>query len=478
MNLSHGMGINHAKRARLRDMKVFVLDNSLRESTVAQVAGHTLNNKTEILEQIKLCGLKDVIVAAFGGLSEDDRRVDDAFCEQLEEHLKSVGGMDDARTYAFTEIADEIVDGKMLYGEEKVPSGLQKMKRYGIPNAIIEIDVNNSSVDWDKFPVSEVIKVLTFLLTWTKANLKGPSADNECRRNMVNLRDLPIAMIECPQRTLELVAAIAKLPKEIRPCALIFEEPLGEYFPDEVANWTSTLRKTMDSNGWKSEWQEKENNARGMLLYHVHEQYGLANATVLDVLAAGGDGMWCSISEEGAPMGHACSAVALTNLARLGNKDVLTRYNMGSLVSAARRVASVTTGKPVSARQVVYGSGAVDVCFGFGSIAQGKRVDNIDYNGDGHIDELDRFSVARLIGLKDPPVRISTLASSDLVVRRLTQCFGDKVMFTKQRSQILLLNIKERLENNIKENYTERNQLGKLWNDLFSSDDSLTLIWV
>ena len=285
-------------------------------------------------------------------------------------------------------------------------------------------------------------------------------------------------MIECPQRTLELVAAIAKLPKEIRPCALIFEEPLGEYFPDEVANWTSTLRKTMDSNGWKSEWQEKENNARGMLLYHVHEQYGLANATVLDVLAAGGDGMWCSISEEGAPMGHACSAVALTNLARLGNKDVLTRYNMGSLVSAARRVASVTTGKPVSARQVVYGSGAVDVCFGFGSIAQGKRVDNIDYNGDGHIDELDRFSVARLIGLKDPPVRISTLASSDLVVRRLTQCFGDKVMFTKQRSQILLLNIKERLENNIKENYTERNQLGKLWNDLFSSDDSLTLIWV
>ena len=43
----------------------------------------------------------------------------------------------------------------------------------------------------------------------------------------------------------------------------------------------------------------------GVLLYHTHEQYGLADATNLDALAGGADGMWCGLSKEGAPIGNA-----------------------------------------------------------------------------------------------------------------------------------------------------------------------------
>jgi hypothetical protein len=45
--------LKHAAKvrsARLRKLKLFVLDNSVRESTVAQTRGHTLQDKHRIME--------------------------------------------------------------------------------------------------------------------------------------------------------------------------------------------------------------------------------------------------------------------------------------------------------------------------------------------------------------------------------------------------------------------------------------------
>jgi hypothetical protein len=171
-------------------------------------------------------------------------------------------------------------------------------------------------------------------------------------------------------------------------------------------------------------------------------KYGLTNVTVLDTLVAGADGMCCGLSEEGTHMGHACSAVALTNLARLGNKYVGTKYNTENLVSAARKAATATTGKPVPSKQVVYGSSAVDVCFSFSSIAQGCHVHDIDYDVNGVVNELHQFSISHLIRLADPPIRVSTLTSSSLITRRLKQRFGNKDIFMDDKSQGFLVEIK------------------------------------
>ena len=161
--------------------QVFVLDNSLRESTVAQPAGHTLANKIKILEQIEACSFTDVIVAAFG----NDRRVDDAFCENLHEYIPSTSSI--RHSYAFTEIWETFLPDKdVQYGNDYIPTGLKKMKQYGIQNAIIEVDLDASYVDWDgKVTVSKSIDVLQFLLEWTQKNLDCPKGEN--RRNMVNL---------------------------------------------------------------------------------------------------------------------------------------------------------------------------------------------------------------------------------------------------------------------------------------------------
>ena len=40
------------KRKALRQMELFVLDNSLLESTVGQLRGHTIENKWKIYEQV------------------------------------------------------------------------------------------------------------------------------------------------------------------------------------------------------------------------------------------------------------------------------------------------------------------------------------------------------------------------------------------------------------------------------------------
>jgi hypothetical protein len=42
----------------------------------------------------------------------------------------------------------------------------------------------------------------------------------------------------------------------------------------------------MDDNGWTSQWQES-GKPDGMMLFHAHKHLGLADAAVLDVLAAG-----------------------------------------------------------------------------------------------------------------------------------------------------------------------------------------------
>lgn len=67
-----------ARRERLRTFRFRVLDNSIRETAVAAVRGHTLEDKRRIMAAARRCGFTDLIVATFTG----SRMVDDAFAEE------------------------------------------------------------------------------------------------------------------------------------------------------------------------------------------------------------------------------------------------------------------------------------------------------------------------------------------------------------------------------------------------------------
>ncbi|KAH8070994.1 hypothetical protein JL720_11608 [Aureococcus anophagefferens] len=217
-----------------------------------------------------------------------------------------------------------------------------------------------------------------------------------------------------------MVAALADLPRHVRPASLLFEEPFGEYLPCEVGGWTALLRATMDAHGWPSAFQEDGASIDGALLIHVHRQWGLADAVTLDALAAGCDGLMAAVCEEGAALGHACSAVALANLAR--NGDAVARYDLRGVVDAARAVTRLTTGAPVAVRQVVYGPRAIEAVFGFTAVGGGVVDRTFDRDASGTA--ADAVFLADILGVAEKPVRLHTLATPAQFAARLAQCFG------------------------------------------------------
>ena len=139
----------------------------------------------------------------------------------------------------------------------------------------------------------------------------------------------------------------------------------------------------------------------------------------------GANGIWASICVEGAAMGHASACVTLMNLIRLENTKVLNRYNCTYLRKAAINVTRITTGEDPPPKQPVYGTRALDMVFDLGK---------------------EEFDLAEFFGEK-APVRITTLASPEMIREQLIVLFGEDDDFTIERAvlmkEVMLQDLKE-----------------------------------
>ena len=392
------------KKEVLRDLDLFVLDNSIRESTVGQLRGHTLENKWAIYNESKKCGFKNNIVAAFSHMT----RVDDVFCKALIDK-----GEDPTTLYAFTEHTLGVVKG--IPDEKTVPTGLAKMKEVGLQNPIIELDLVDDNIDYERFNMERLCKHLEHWIDWTFKNL---SKDAKIH---VGIRDFGDAMIKVPERVLTVAKFLSSLPKAKKLAGITIEEQ-GKYFPEEVGAWVAALRKVMDKNGLKG----------GNLLVHIHRKWGHADTIQLECLINGANGIWASLCEEGASVGHACSTVTLMNLVRMNNKKVLKRYNCAHLREAAINVTKITTGNPPPIKQIVYGERSLDLAF---SLAP--------YND---------FDLAAFFGER-APVRISSISTAKMVLQRLIDLFGNDPQFTEEMASKMKEVMYEDLRGNTKEEY-------------------------
>ena len=180
---------------------------------------------------------------------------------------------------------------------------------------------------------------------------------------------------------------------------------MGESLPEELEAWTASIRRVMDANGWAS----------GKILFHIHQKWDLQMASTLDWLSAGADGVWASLCEEGAAMGHASSSVALMNFIRLGNEKVLKTYNCKEFRKAAIEVTRITTGKAPHPKQVVYGERAVHgSClwfYGCWRLQPWRLFDEETIN------------------------RITTLTSKEMIRDRLKNLLGENSQFTLDMAQ-------------------------------------------
>ena len=104
------------------------------------------------------------------------------------------------------------------------------------------------------------------------------------------------------------------------------------------------------------------------------------------------------------------------NLVRLGNKNVLQQYNCTYLRKAAQEITTITTGLDSGHRQVVYGERALDLVFGMPNFLLNKN----------------EFDLAEFFG-EEPPLRMTTLASPQMIAEKLRRVFGEDPQFTEER---------------------------------------------
>ena len=121
----------------------------------------------------------------------------------------------------------------------------------------------------------------------------------------------------------------------------------------------------------------------------------------------GANGIWASIIIEGAAMGNASSCVTIMNMIRLGNKKVLKKYHCSRLRQVAINVTVITTGNKPYIKQPVYGERALDMVLDM---------------------SRDDFDMATFFG-EEAPVRITTLASPEMIKTRLINLFGEDPQF-------------------------------------------------
>ena len=153
----------------------------------------------------------------------------------------------------------------------------------------------------------------------------------------------------------------------------------------------------------------------------------------------GANGIWSSVCIEGAAMGNASSCVTIMNLLRLGNKKVLKKYNCQYLRKAAINVTKITTGVSPHEKQPIYGTRALDFVY--------------DVNPED-------FDLAEFFG-EEAPVRITTMATPEMILHTLEKTFGKDEQFTIE----IATSMKECIYEDLRSNrYSQKQffQVGKL----------------
>ena len=408
----------HATQERLAALDLYILDTSIRETTVGQPLCHTLEDKIKIYNEVKKIGLQDMAIGSFSYRHQ----VDDDFVQYLRDTSE-----DFSNFFAFSEIANNIAGG--IYDSSTIPIQLQKIQKYGIPNPLFDVDLASTKIDWDnKFTIDDICQILYALIMWTYKNVSPTS------RIVINIRDYPKVMREAPERLFGVLRFLSKLPAHQRPWCLAIEDGTGDAWPDELASWIRVTKHAMVNNGWKS----------GKLIVHIHQKFDLQTAAQLACLAAGADGVWAGLSDDGAMIGHVSSSVTIINLLRLNNTKVSQKYNVKELKKSANTIKRITTGRDPPYNQVLFGENAGDVVI--------EDIGTGEFNIPYIFDETSNIRIS------------ASTVTPNLVLSQLRKIFGDHSKFnnTALAEEMIRLMHKD-LCSNVKKNYNNKNELAELF---------------
>lgn len=223
------------KLERLRTLQLFVLDNSVRETTVAQVRGHTLPDKHAICKLVQANGIQNQLVAVLGRR----HRVDDQLLIDLRALAGQPGGGPFAgqHFFSFCDFHDAIPGGAPGELNPGLPAALLRAKELGVRNVTLDLDACCPGLNAD---VDATLRVLDARLAWARLHLGGSV--------FITVRDFVPASQNSKLLLLERIARrLAAAPPGERCAGLMVEDPSGGCFPSLFGACACSSRRLSSS---------------------------------------------------------------------------------------------------------------------------------------------------------------------------------------------------------------------------------------
>ncbi|MCE2483684.1 MAG: hypothetical protein J4F33_12600 [Alphaproteobacteria bacterium] len=388
------------KFARLRGIVPHIVDLSCREGSLPASHGHTLEDKRTLLELAKAFGFKDIAVSSFF----DFVNIDEAFVREL----KAAGdGMDGYFSNAMVV--------KTRADRPLEPSyGMRRIAELGIPNVLLLMEIRPRTIADQGRGRGDVFRDIAQSVAYLREAALGPPS---ARRGRIYARILDIfdAWDEDPQ----IVVRALKLLRALPVNAVIFEDVRGTHFPFQTAELVRLIRRYTP--------QER------VILVHPHSGNGMEDATVIEAVLAGADGIWAGFTPHAAQGAHGSSLMLLSNLVRAGNPHIEKIYRFKRLAEIADRMSRIHMGEPIHKDHPVIGERAY------------RYIDEGFVQTDQPCD-LDPARVGRAPGYRITPAHSSPWA----IARRLDQLgyprrlWSDRAFIREIRILMAEANIAER----------------------------------
>jgi len=319
------------KLETLRSIKPYLIDLSLRENPVGARMGQTLADKLSILPRLREFGFRNIFLGTLDYSMPDELEVDDDFMMYLRDH-----DIDMRSCFAFTAMGIASPDGVFVPD----PSQL-KLQAYGVPNTLHEIYLSKAGME-GQYDLATLRRSLPLSIQWLNENIRGDSLDNGGDgkpRILINIVDGCDALAEDPETTCSILQLLAEQPIE----GVSIEDDRGTYLPFQVGAYVAIARSLLPPPL--------------QLLVHVHAGAGVENASAIEALLNGADGVWGGLPKQAAVIGHASLGELIANLVRVGNPH-MQDYRLDQLLPLANALQVLDQELPIPEDTPILGNNA------------------------------------------------------------------------------------------------------------------------
>lgn len=314
------------KLEKLRTIKPYLIDLSLRENPVGSRMGQNLADKLSILPRLREFGFRNIFLGTLDYSMPDELEVDDDFMMYLRDHE-----IDMTSCFAFTAMGIASPDGVFVPD----PSQL-KLQAYGVPNTLHEIYLSKAGME-GQYDLATLRRSLPLSIQWLNDNIRGDHGGKP--RILINIVDGCDAFAESPETVCSILQLLAEQPIE----GVSIEDDRGTYLPFQVGAYVAIARSLLP--------------APLQLLVHVHAGAGVENASAIEALLNGADGIWGGLPKQAAIIGHASLGELIANLVRVGNPH-MQDYRLDQLLPLATAFQTLDQELPVPDDTPILGNNA------------------------------------------------------------------------------------------------------------------------